>query len=374
MADFVYPNRFFDFHRDGSLRSAREVIPVVRQFVQPKSVVDVGCGIGTWLSEFKIAGITDCLGIDGDYVDREQLLIEPERFQAHDLEKPLNLDRRFDLAVSLEVAEHLPAACADTFVESLTRLSSVILFSAAIPQQGGDHHVNEQWPEYWQERFERHGYVVVDCLRRLLWRNGNVEQWYRQNLLFYVDRDRLADYPKLASAFETAGENPLLSIVHPDYFLGHIKWFATQLHEALRMAVTYAFRLRQINLVVFPDWAQSPELVGGQIHGLFFALSAHPDKQRMALVIHVGNTQNELAGRILRQVTAEVFDSPGAASTVSPEISIVGPQFAPWQPLWKCMAGRVVLPAEDTQAVLSTGAQALRTIPLSSLQNRQPLA
>ena len=176
MADTAYPDRFFDFHREGSQRSAREVIPVVRQFIEPKSVVDVGCGIGTWLSEFENAGITDCLGIDGGYVDREQLLIERERFQVHDLEMPLNLDRRFDLAVSLEVAEHLPAACADTFVESLTRLSSAILFSAAIPRQGGDHHVNEQWPEYCQERFERHGYVVVDCLRRLLWRNANVEQ------------------------------------------------------------------------------------------------------------------------------------------------------------------------------------------------------
>jgi SAM-dependent methyltransferase len=374
MADIAYPGRFFDLHRDGSQRSAREVIPVVRQFVQPDSVVDVGCGIGTWLSEFKNAGITDCLGIDGGYVDREQLLIEPERFQAHDLEQPLSLDRRFDLAVSLEVAEHLPARCADQFVESLTRLSSVILFSAAIPRQGGHHHVNEQWPEYWQERFGRHGYVVVDCLRRLLWWNGDVMKWYRQNLLFYVDRGRLADYPQLARAFETAGENPLLSIVHPDYFLGHTNELATQLHQTQRIVLTYAFRLRQINLVVFPDWTGSPERVGGQIRDLFLALSAHPDKQRVAVVVHAASTQNELADRILRQAAAEVIVPGGSAGAASPEISLVGAQFAQWQPLWSCMAGRVVLPTEDVQAVLSTGAQALSTIPLSSIQNRQPLA
>ncbi|HEV3136481.1 MAG TPA: methyltransferase domain-containing protein, partial [Pirellulales bacterium] len=330
MAETQYTDQFFEYHRDGSLKSAREVIPVVWQFVQPKSVVDVGCGIGTWLSEFKNAGVADCLGVDGDYVDRGKLLIESERFQARDLEKPLDIGRRFDLAVSLEVAEHLPAAVADTFVESLTRLSSVILFSAAIPHQGGDHHVNEQWPEYWQARFARHGYVVVDCLRRLLWRNGNVKEWYRQNLLFYVDRGRLGDYPQLADAFERAGENPLLSIVHPEYFLGHINWLGGQLREAQRVALKFALRLREINLVVFPDWTQSPELVVGQIRGLFFALSAHPDKQRVAVVVNAGNPQNELAGRILSQVAAEVFTPGGVAIAGGPEISMVGGQFAQW--------------------------------------------
>ncbi|MBI3839200.1 MAG: class I SAM-dependent methyltransferase [Planctomycetia bacterium] len=373
MADVAYTDQFFAYHRDGSLKSAREVIPVVWQFVQPKSVVDVGCGIGTWLSEFKNAGVADCLGIDGDYVDRKQLMVEPDRFQARDLEKPLNLDRRFDLAVSLEVAEHLPAASADTFIESLTRLSSVVLFSAAIPHQGGTNHINEQWPEYWQERFRRHGYVVVDCLRRLLWRNSNVMQWYRQNLLFYVDRTRLADYPQLASAFEKAGENPLLSIVHPEYYLGHIRWFAQQLHEAQRTAWTYALRLRQINLAAFPDWTQSPELIAGQLRGLLSALSTHPDKQRMAIVVHAGTTNHEKAGRILGQVSAEVLNAGGMMTGQGPEISMIGGQFAQWQALWSCLAGRVVLPHEDVQAVVSTGAQALRTIPLSVLQNRQPL-
>jgi SAM-dependent methyltransferase len=214
MTDVEYTEQFFAHHRDGSLNSAREIIPVVKQFIKPRSIVDVGCGIGTWLSEFNSAGVTDFLGIDGDYVERRQLMIEPERFQARDLEKPIPFERRFDLAVSLEVAEHLPAASADTFVESLTRLSSVILFSAAIPNQGGNHHVNEQWPEYWQQRFERRGYAVIDCLRRLIWRNRNVQWWYRQNIMFYVDRTQLANYPQLASAFEKAGPNPVLGFVH----------------------------------------------------------------------------------------------------------------------------------------------------------------
>ena len=63
-----------------------------------------------------------------------------------DLAQPLQIDRRFDLALSLEVAEHLPPECGSEFVQTLTDLSSVILFSAAIPFQGGTDHLNEQWP------------------------------------------------------------------------------------------------------------------------------------------------------------------------------------------------------------------------------------
>lgn len=107
----------------------------------------------------------DVLGIDAPYTDRSRLRIPDELFLARDLTVPLSLERRFDLALSLEVAEHLPAAAADHFVASLTRLASVILFSAAIPDQGGEGHLNEQWPDYWVERFAAHGFGVADVLR-----------------------------------------------------------------------------------------------------------------------------------------------------------------------------------------------------------------
>ena len=105
---------------------------------------------------------------------------------AGDLAQPLQIDRRFDLALSLEVAEHLPPECGSEFVQTLTDLSSVILFSAAIPFQGGTDHLNEQWPEYWADRFDARGYVPIDCIRRRIWRNEDVEWWYAQNLMFFV--------------------------------------------------------------------------------------------------------------------------------------------------------------------------------------------
>ena len=158
----AYTTEFFEAHRDGSRRSAQVVVPLVLELVLPKRVVDVGCGVGTWLRVFVENGVTDILGIDGDYVNREHLEIPLDRFLAHDLTRPLRLSQRYDLTLSLEVAEHLPRESVSVFIDSLTYLAPLVLFSAAIPSQAGIDHVNEQWPEYWAEHFDRRGYVTVD--------------------------------------------------------------------------------------------------------------------------------------------------------------------------------------------------------------------
>src|SRR5690606_16087480 len=123
------------------------IAPYVFKEVRPKSVVDVGCGLGTFLRAFKDLGVKDVYGLDGPWVRRDLLYkyIEEGEFEEADLEKPIEVTRRFDLAISLEVAEHLSEARADGFVADLGKLSDNILFSAAIPGQGGDHHINEQW-------------------------------------------------------------------------------------------------------------------------------------------------------------------------------------------------------------------------------------
>ncbi len=214
----LYSGTFFAHIRGGSRRSAQEIVPLVMALLQPRSVVDVGCGIGTWLTVFQQHGVEDICGIDGSYVETQTLEIPESCFMAHDLTQPLHLSRPFDLVMSLEVAEHVPSAYAEDFIASLTRLGPAVLFSAAIPFQGGTHHVNEQWPAYWIARFQRHGYVALDCLRPLLWHNTHVEWWYTQNMLLFVRQDCLAQYPALHGV-QAPGATVPLALVHPRKYL-----------------------------------------------------------------------------------------------------------------------------------------------------------
>lgn len=217
----TYTKTFYEGLRNGVERSASVIVPFVVDLLHPHSVVDVGCGDGSWLAVFRRLGIEDLLGIDGDYIDNSFLQIPQEYFQAADLSKPLVLSRKFELAVSLEVAEHLPQESAMVFVESLTRLAPAILFSAAIPFQGGNDHVNEQWPDKWAELFKHHDFLPVDFIRKRIWKNDEVEWWYAQNTLLFVRSNFLDTNAALKAEFEATDPGPL-RMVHPKQFL-HLK-------------------------------------------------------------------------------------------------------------------------------------------------------
>lgn len=213
-----YTQEFYNNQSSTSLQSAQIVVPVVRQFINPASVTDIGCGVGTWLSVWQQTGTTQIHGFDGDYVQPAQLQIPQENFTAHDLSQPLASqllsDKRCDLVMSLEVAEHLPEASAADFVKTLTSLSDVVLFSAALPYQGGVGHINEQWPSYWAEKFKNEGYVAIDCIRPLIWSNTSVCWWYCQNILMFAKAEKLSQYPELAKAHLLTNQG-YLNKVHP---------------------------------------------------------------------------------------------------------------------------------------------------------------
>jgi SAM-dependent methyltransferase len=225
----AYDRQFFERLRDGARRSAQVAVPLVLTRVKVNSVVDVGCGSGTWLKVFQEQGVRDILGIDGDYVEPASLEISASCFLPSDLTKPLVACRRFDLAMCLEVAEHLPARSAETLIESLVGLAPVVLFSAAAPHQGGTEHVNEQWPAYWAERFALHEYLPVDCLRRDLWRHDEVEWWYAQNALLYVQETVLRADPGLFS--EHLACPTALSLIHPRRYSEWIEWGLLQMQQ-----------------------------------------------------------------------------------------------------------------------------------------------
>jgi SAM-dependent methyltransferase len=210
----LYGRWFFESQAPTSRESAGVIVPLVVQLVRPTSAVDVGCGTGAWLSILNEAGVEDILGIDGEYVDRSLLEIPQDRFLPRDLRLPFKVDRQFDLVVSLEVAEHLPADCADQFVDSLVGLGSAVLFSAAIPNQGGNNHINERWQTYWASLFEDRGYTCLDAIRPKIWDDERVVWWYRQNTFLFVSPHLLEGNAALQQ--ELFGRSPWpRSIVHP---------------------------------------------------------------------------------------------------------------------------------------------------------------
>jgi SAM-dependent methyltransferase len=190
--------------------------PIVLGFLdaRPASFLDVGCGTGTWLKAALAAGITDVRGVDGIVAPDEQLAVDRSYIQIKDLTQPLELNRKFELALCLEVAEHLDADDGDQLIESLTRQANTVVFSAACPHQLGQHHVNCQWPAYWQERFNRHGFACDDAVRWRLWNDPQIEVWYRQNM-FIARRCKTAGaetrihgvvHPELWNTYQAAGE------------------------------------------------------------------------------------------------------------------------------------------------------------------------
>ncbi len=196
--------------------SAKILVPYILQLIKVKSVVDVGCGLGQWILTFKENGVENIMGIDGAHVPKDKMYIPEKDFEVYNLENGMNYKpkKKYDLAISLEVAEHLTLDAADGFVKMLTSLSDIIIFSAAIPNQTGENHLNEQYADYWESKFNKKGYVFLDAFRWKYWNNENVNWWYRQNMYLVVKEEK-----KKLFNFST-NTNPY---IHPRLLDLHIK-------------------------------------------------------------------------------------------------------------------------------------------------------
>lgn len=211
----TYDDAYFESHEAAVLRSARVVVPLVLQYIRPASVLDVGCGRGGWLHVFQENGVAVVRGVDGAFVNLSRLLIDRACFTVLDLSRPFHLEGRYELATCLEVAEHLPYEVGPSLVENLTRAAPLVLFSAAVPGQGGTGHINEQWPAYWREEFARHGFHRLDPFRRHLLPDQRVTWWYRQNLLLFASAEALAASPVLQAEAKTV-DSPEFELLHVD--------------------------------------------------------------------------------------------------------------------------------------------------------------
>jgi SAM-dependent methyltransferase len=209
-----YDEAFFAAIHAESHASARAVIPRVLGLTGARSVVDVGCGSGAWSRACRDLGVPQVVGVDGAYVPAEHRDHVTE-FIERDIAAPLDLGRSFALALCLEVAEHVPPERAPGLVADLTSLAPVVLFSAAVPGQGGTGHVNEQWSEYWVALFESHGWTCRDAIRPWVRANPDVAWWYRQNLFLAVDpsvEQAYISFPRLAAV---RPEHPVDYLVRP---------------------------------------------------------------------------------------------------------------------------------------------------------------
>ncbi len=230
-----YDKAFYDDFTASSLRSGEIVLGALLQRYAARSVLDVGCGVGTWLKAASHHGVTTLRGFDGPWVDDSQLLIEPTCFTRINFESAQWPDfGSVDLAMSLEVAEHLSATQGRLLVERLCKSAPVVLFSAAIPQQGGEGHQNEQWQSWWAKVFAEQGYKPTLFLRRATWSNPDVNFWYRQNMVLYVD-------PARVPALLDSDDAEPMDVIHPDLY--QIRVIKRARHGRLRRMID-AVRMR----------------------------------------------------------------------------------------------------------------------------------
>jgi SAM-dependent methyltransferase len=196
----------YDFTRHShAVEGAREALGVLFAAETPRGVLDVGCGIWTWLAAAIDLGVGDVVGVDGAVAGEHAVMVPHEILRHIDLTQAWSLGRRFDAVLCLEVAEHLEAGHAPGLVEALAAHSDTIYFCAACPNQGGQHHVNCQWPDYWQQLFNARGYACSDTPRWLIWNNPRIEPWCRQNLFVATRSDAMS-----------AGREPRIpAFVHP---------------------------------------------------------------------------------------------------------------------------------------------------------------
>ena len=217
----VYDDDFYE-HGFGtpqmSSESARIYTDHLTNFFLPKSVIDLGCGRGVWLKAFKDRGATKLIGVDGDWNSQDKMLDEEIIFQSADLNNLQSEPERYDLAMSLEVAEHLVQASSEDFVGYLTKSSDTVLFGAAYENQGGINHINEQKHSYWAGIFKLNGFLPFDFFREKFWGNQKVGFWYRQNIFLYLKKDT-----EVFNLFNNKGFSPLqdfsfMNCIHPELY------------------------------------------------------------------------------------------------------------------------------------------------------------
>ncbi|GBR74264.1 putative methyltransferase [Candidatus Termititenax aidoneus] len=172
-------------------KSARLILEIVKKYFMPKSVIDIGCGAGTFLKCWQDMGVKELKGLDLYSGDFERLLVSKDLLDIVDLNN-FSAEKypKYDMAISLEVAEHIQANSSKMFVNNLAKLSDLILFSAAIPFQPGTAHINCRPIQFWVDLFNAAGFDCFDCIRPAAMKNKDIEWWYSQNIMLFAKNQK----------------------------------------------------------------------------------------------------------------------------------------------------------------------------------------
>jgi len=217
----TYHPAYHDVKNVGSIAAAKTILPLVFDIFEIDSVLDVGCGAGTWLAAARGQGASSLTGIEGEWArewpKQEILPLSEFELVTQNLEDRFDLGRTYDLTICLEVAEHLTPMRAESLVNDLCSSSKRVLFAAAIPLQGGSNHLNEQWPSFWAKFFLKRGYTAVDFIRGRIWRDTSIPYWYRQNTILFVSDDQ-RDTTQMTVSLPAVMYLEALDLVHPELY------------------------------------------------------------------------------------------------------------------------------------------------------------
>lgn len=246
----MYDFSWHEKHSEKTRISAEASLSIVMDIFRPKNILDIGCGDGIWLHKANELGIDEIKGVDGPWTKLDALHIPAADIDIRNLEESFDLGRKFDVAICLEVAEHLPLESANVMVDNLVRHSDVLLFSAAIPYQGGFRHLNEMWQSWWANKFAERGYQYFDLIRPVIWHRDDVHFWYKQNTLIYVKKSRNDHITRIEEFIKSNNLSMYpIDIVHPEKY------------EAAASYRQIAFK---------PLLRELPAAVAGRVKGMIF--------------------------------------------------------------------------------------------------------
>ncbi len=213
----LYGKPFYDEHSKGSLRSARILLSILHRYHDFKSVVDFGAGNGTWLRAASSCGAKELVAIEGEWVKAYPRKFRGATYRYANLNARISVEKKFDLAVSAEVAEHLDPSRGPSFVADLCRASDVVAFGAGPPREQGTGHINCRPQSYWIEQFDRRGFTCLDAFRPVVWYDKRVEPWYRQDMFLFVAARRLRKFARIPRP-------SLVNVYHPLMYNQAVFW------------------------------------------------------------------------------------------------------------------------------------------------------